>query len=119
MAPTGIALSAQVQLSWSSASLAAGYYIKRSTTPGGPYDTIATNGLVTSYADLTVVNDTTYYYVVSAFNSAGESANATEIAVTPSAAPGPGKPSARQLLAPASVSMGSTVSKPPALRVTL
>ncbi len=84
---TGIALSAQVQLSWSSASLAAGYYIKRATTPGGPYDFIATNGLVTSYADFSVANDTTYYYVVSAFNSAGQSANSTEVAVTPRNAP--------------------------------
>lgn len=84
---TGIALSAQVQLSWSSASLAAGYYVKRSLTPGGPYTTIATNALVTTYADLTVINDTTYYYVVSSFNGAGESANSVELAVTPKDAP--------------------------------
>ena len=84
---TGVALNAQVQLSWSSASLAAGYYIKRSTTPGGPYTPIATNGLVNTFNDLSVVNDTTYYYVVSAFNSAGQSADSVELALTPKASP--------------------------------
>jgi len=84
---TGIALSAQIQLNWSPASFASGNYIKRSLTPGGPYTTIATNGPSASYADFAVVNDTTYYYVVAAFNSAGVSPDSTEVAVTPRNAP--------------------------------
>ncbi len=84
---TGLALSAQVQLNWSSAQFASGYYIKRALVPGGPYTTIGTNGFATSFADLTVVNDTPYYYVVSAFNSAGQSPNSSEVTVTPKDAP--------------------------------
>jgi hypothetical protein len=83
----GIALSGQVQLSWSAASLASGYHVKRAIVSGGPYEIIATNGLATSFADFTVVNGVTYYYVVSAFNSAGQSPDSTEIAVTPKDAP--------------------------------
>ena len=55
--------------------------------PGGPYTPIATNGLSASYADFAVVNDTTYYYVVAAFNSAGVSPDSAEIAITPRNAP--------------------------------
>jgi uncharacterized repeat protein (TIGR01451 family) len=84
---TGVALSGQVQISWSAAPLAGGYYIRRSLTSGGPYDTIATNAAATSYADFAVANDTTYYYVVAAFNNAGTSANSTELALTPKDAP--------------------------------
>ena len=83
----GLALNAQVQLSWSIAPFSAGYYIQRSLTPGGPYTTIATNGIGTGYADFAVVNDTTYYYVIVAFNSAGQSAASAEVAVTPKDAP--------------------------------
>ncbi len=85
---SGLSLSGQVQLKWSAASAASGYYIKRSLVGGGPYDNIATNASSTNYTDTSVVNDTTYYYVVSAFNAAGESANTLEIAVTPKDAPG-------------------------------
>jgi hypothetical protein len=84
---TGVSLSAQVQLNWSAAPLASGYYIKRALVSGGPYDFIGTNSTATSFADLTVVNDITYYYVVSAFNNAGQSPDSSEIAVTPKNAP--------------------------------
>ncbi len=53
-APTGLtatAANAQVSLSWASSSGATSYNIKRATTSGGPYATIATDITATSYTD--------------------------------------------------------------------
>lgn len=69
----------QVSLSWFLTPAATGYDIKRATTSGGPYATIAGNVAATAYTDATVVNGVTYYYVVSARNGAGESANSSEV----------------------------------------
>jgi hypothetical protein len=73
----------QIALSWSASSGAATYNVKRSTTSGGPYTTIKTGATATSYTDTGLTNGTTYYYVVSAVNSAGESANSTQASATP------------------------------------
>src|SRR5204862_7953279 len=73
----------QVVLSWSASSGASSYNVKRSTTSGGRYTTIASPS-TTGYTDTGVTNGTTYYYVVSAVNSAGESANSTQASATPS-----------------------------------
>ena len=75
----------RVTLTWTAAS-AAGYVVKRSPVAGGPYDILATN-TTTTYIDLDVFNDDTYYYVVSAFNGAGESPDSNEAVATPKAAP--------------------------------
>ena len=89
--PTGVAAAAgnnQVTLSWNSVSGATSYNVKRSLTPGGPYDTLNAMGITsTSYVDSAAVNGTTYYYVVSAVNSIGESANSSEVSATPQAPP--------------------------------
>ena len=74
--------NAQVGLSWSASSGATSYNVKRSTTNGGPYTTIA-SPTTTSYTDTGVTNGTTYYYVVSAVNAAGESANSSQVSATP------------------------------------
>ncbi|OMF81794.1 hypothetical protein [Paenibacillus glucanolyticus] len=66
-----------VKLEWT-ANGAESYNVKRATSPGGPYATIA-NVKGTSYSDNTVNNGTTYYYVVSAVNQAGESGNSPEV----------------------------------------
>ncbi len=59
------------------------YGIYRSTTSGGPYGEVATDD-ATSYGDGGLVNGTTYYYVVTAFdNSGNESTYSNEITVTP------------------------------------
>ncbi len=78
--------NAQVGLSWSASSGATSYNVKRATTSGGPYTTIA-SPTTTSYTDTGVTNGTTYYYVVSAVNTAGESANSSQVSATPQAVP--------------------------------
>lgn len=80
----------QVTLSWNAVTEATGYNIKRSTTAGGPYTTIATNVTGASYVDNTVTNGTTYYYVVTALNGTVESANSNEASATPQAPSGHG-----------------------------
>ena len=85
--PTGLtasAANAQVNLSWAASSGASGYYVKRSTTSGGPYSQLA-SPTPTNYADNAVSNGTKYYYVVSAYNSYGQSANSIEVSATPTA----------------------------------
>ena len=80
-APTGLAAgagNAKAYLSWdASTSGATGYNVKRSTVSGGSYTTIA-NPTTNSYTDAGVSSCSTYYYVVSATNSVGESTNSIE-----------------------------------------
>jgi fibronectin type 3 domain-containing protein len=84
-APTGLAAAAgdaQVALNWNAVSGATGYNLGRATNSVGPYATV-TNGLAsTSYTDASVVNGTTYYYVVSTVQAGCESTNSTEVSVT-------------------------------------
>ncbi len=77
--------SQQVGLSWSASSGATSYHVKRSLTSGGPYSQIAAP-TTNSYTDAGLTNGTPYYYVVSALNSAGESANSTQASATPTGA---------------------------------
>jgi len=94
-APTGLSATpgnAQVTLNWTASSGAASYNVKRSTITGGPYTTVAAGVTTTSYTDTGVTNGTTYYYVVSAVNSCGESVNSNEASATPAAAAVPAAP---------------------------
>jgi fibronectin type 3 domain-containing protein len=70
----------QAVLNWPAVSNATGYKVKRSTVSGGSYTVLATN-LTTTYTDNLPSNNKTYYYVVSAFNASGESANSPEVSV--------------------------------------
>jgi hypothetical protein len=79
-----------VTLSWTNAPVApTTWSVKRSTTSGGPFFTIATNitsGVqATSYSDASVGNFTTYYYIVTAVNSLGESIPSAQVSATPTA----------------------------------
>jgi hypothetical protein len=76
------AANGQLTLSWSASSGATSYNVKRSTTSGGPYTTVA-SPTTTSYTDAGLTNGTTYFYVVSAVNTAGESANSSQVSATP------------------------------------
>ena len=91
--PAGLAAApgnAQVMLSWTASSGATGYNVQRSTTTGGPYTQISTPA-VANYSDTSLTNGTKYFYVVSAFNSVGQSANSSEVNATP-ALPAPTTP---------------------------
>jgi hypothetical protein len=79
---SGVAENGQAALTWASSSSATSYNVKRSTTNGGPYSIVA-NVTTTNYTDTGLVNGTTYYYVVSALNPAGESANSVQLALSP------------------------------------
>ena len=88
--PTGLnATSATnlVALTWTAAAGSpTGYNVKRSTVSGGPYATVGTTTAPTvSYSD-SVLGGQTYYYVVSAVNSAGETTNSLQVSATPTLA---------------------------------
>lgn len=76
--------NATVGLGWSSVSGANTYTIKRSTVSGTGYAPISAGAVSgTTYSDTTVTNGTTYYYVVTAVGSGGESGNSNEASATP------------------------------------
>ncbi|OIR15064.1 xyloglucanase Xgh74A precursor [mine drainage metagenome] len=89
-APTGLSATAgnsQMALSWTASPGASTYNILRSTVSGSGYASVATGIASTSYTDTGLTNGTTYYYVVSATNSTGTSANSAEASATPLTAP--------------------------------
>jgi fibronectin type 3 domain-containing protein len=89
-APTGVAATAgnaQVGLSWNTSAGATSYTVKRATVSGGPYGTVQSGLAGTSYTDTSVANGTTYFYVVTATNSNGESGNSNQASATPVAPP--------------------------------
>ncbi len=88
-APLGLNASGsntEILVSWTASAGATSYNVKRSTTNGGPYSTII-GVTATNYSDTAVTNGTTYYYVVSALNTSGESTNSSQASATPSATP--------------------------------
>jgi len=73
----------QVVLLWNGVALAAGYNLKRATTPGGPYS-VVTNGIAgASYTDTALLNGLNYYYVLRATNSIGEGLPSPEVRAMP------------------------------------
>ena len=84
MTPAGLkagATTAQVQLNWNSVPGATSYQIKRASTSGGSYQTIASGVTVTNYTDAAITNGAPFFYVVTAINSYGESARSNEASV--------------------------------------
>jgi subtilisin family serine protease len=89
LAPTGLSATPginQVGLSWNSSSGATSYNVMRALVSGGPYNVIGTP-TSTTYTDIAGMNGTTYFYVVSAVNSAGVSPNSNEVSADPLAPP--------------------------------
>ena len=93
MQTTGLAAtggSQQIGLSWNATTGAASYMVRRATTSGGVYTTVASGVTGTSYTDTGLADGTTYYYVVTpTSNVSGDGANSAELAaITIPAAPG-------------------------------
>ncbi len=90
-APTGLAATpasiSRIDLSWTASPGAVSYNIKRATVSGGPYTTVAVGVNTTSHADTGLTSSTTYYYLVSALNGSGESADSAQAQATTLAAP--------------------------------
>jgi hypothetical protein len=73
----------QVSLTWTTVPGATSYNVKRSTTSGGPTYQLIGNTATTSFIDTAnLANGMTYYYVVSALNTGGESPNSPEVSAT-------------------------------------
>lgn len=72
---TGEVLAAsQIKLQWNAGTNARSYNLKRSLQPDGPFDTVAARTTQLEFTDKNLTPSTTYYYMVTALNSAGESA---------------------------------------------
>jgi hypothetical protein len=88
----GQVTSTTIAMSWSPVDGATAYNIKRSNYTSGPYTTVATitpythgvlsGSLRTHYTDSQLSYNTSYYYVVSAVTSLGETNNSNEISAT-------------------------------------
>jgi len=79
---TATATNLGVNLTWGQSANATSYNLKRSTTNGGSYALLA-NVAATNYSDTLVTNGVTYFYVVSATNSSGESVNSAQASAMP------------------------------------
>ena len=80
---TATANSGNITLNWFAPVGATRFNIKRSTISGGPYTTIASNVTAGAFLDTSYVTGTTYYYVVTAVNSLGESAASNQASAAP------------------------------------
>ncbi|MEO8377533.1 MAG: hypothetical protein ABI579_07665, partial [Candidatus Sumerlaeota bacterium] len=88
-APSGLGATTvsqtQINLAWTdNSSNETGFIIGRSTTPGGPYtDIYTTASNATSYSNTSGLSaNTTYYYVVRATNTGGDSSNSAQATAT-------------------------------------
>ncbi|MGG4142196.1 cellulose binding domain-containing protein, partial [Paenibacillus algorifonticola] len=57
--------------------------VKRALSVSGPFTTVAANVSGTAYTNTGLTNGTTYHYVVSAVNAAGEGVNSAAASATP------------------------------------
>jgi hypothetical protein len=90
--PSGLTATAgdgEVGLTWNSPGNATSYNVASSTSVSGPYSVIASNLDALNFINTGLSDGTTYYFVVSALNSAGESAYSAPVAAQPVALTAP------------------------------
>jgi autotransporter-associated beta strand protein len=83
-APTGLTATpgtTSATLGWTAVSGATSYQVKRATTAGGPF-TVIGSPATNSFSATGLTAGTTYYFVVSAVNTAGEGANSAAASCT-------------------------------------
>jgi Concanavalin A-like lectin/glucanases superfamily len=80
---TAVAGDGQTTLTWDSSANATSYNLKRSSSLHGIYTNIATNLSSLNFTNTGLSDGTTYYFAVSALNSAGESTNSPPVSVQP------------------------------------
>jgi len=86
---TATAGNARVSLSWTAASGAAGYNLKRAAASAGPYYTIVTNTPAMTATDSGLTNGTACFYVVSSLNPGDESTDSSPASAIPEPVPAP------------------------------
>jgi len=80
---TATAASAtSITVSWSSVAGATWYYVYRGSSATGTYSKAGDGTSSTTYTNIELSEGTTYYYKVSAYNSAGESALSSYVSAT-------------------------------------
>jgi len=83
--PTGVTAlatsSSRITITWSSVSGATGYVVTSSSSPSGHYDYIG-ESTSTSYTDTELSANTTYYYIVFAYNDNGISSESSYVSAT-------------------------------------
>jgi hypothetical protein len=90
--PTGLVATAgngSVALTWTASAGATSYSVYRGTASGGEGTTPVATPNSNSFTDTGLTNGTTYYYKVTASNSAGTSAQSSEVHAAPTAGPPP------------------------------
>jgi hypothetical protein len=99
----------QINLSWiDNADNEIGFKIERKTNVGGTYSQVATVGVnMTSYSDTGCFSNTTYYYRVKAYNSAGDSGYSSSANAT---TPPPSGASISFVQQPITASAGATIT---------
>lgn len=88
----------RVDLTWNAVTGATDYIVKRSTTAGGPYVTVAVGITGTAYTDTSVINGTTYYYAVTSIINGSEDWNSNEASAVPYSAGGSNQPTGDKAL---------------------
>ncbi|MHB8910895.1 MAG: fibronectin type III domain-containing protein [Syntrophales bacterium] len=90
-APTDVTATpgnGQVTIAWTAVSGATSYNIYWSTTSGvAPANGTKITGATSPYTQSGLINDTTYYYVVTAVDGNGESTPSSQVSAMPSIAP--------------------------------
>lgn len=90
--PAGLAGNAtftSVSLTWTAVPEASTYRVKRSSSAGGPFTTIASGLTSPAYLDATAAPGTTYFYVVSSVGATLESADSAAVSLTTSSLSAP------------------------------
>tara|TARA_R110002049_G_scaffold263116_1_gene439262 strand:- start:22190 stop:25342 length:3153 start_codon:yes stop_codon:yes gene_type:complete len=78
--------NAKVRLDWD-LLYDANYAVKRSESPSGPFTVIADELTDTVFFDTGLTNGTTYYYMISAYNAAGDGQDSESVEATPYVGP--------------------------------